>query len=64
MANPQAENGYTQIPNEILERLIALHLSPNQWQVLSVVSNLGEYVKGTGSRVAISFPEVEELMNG
>lgn len=34
MAKPQVENGHTQIANEILEHLIKLHLSPNQWQVL------------------------------
>jgi len=34
MANPQLEDGHTQIANEILERLMRLHLSPNQWQVL------------------------------
>ena len=34
MANPQLENGHTQIANEILEHLIKLHLSSNQWQVL------------------------------
>jgi phage replication O-like protein O len=37
MANPQVENGHTQIANEILEQLIRLHLSPNQWQVLLCV---------------------------
>lgn len=34
MANPQPEDKYTQIANEILERLIKFHLSPNQWQVV------------------------------
>ena len=34
MAKPKLENGYTQIANEILEQLVKLHLSPNQWQVL------------------------------
>ena len=34
MAKPQLEDGYTQIANEILERLVRMHLSPNQWQVL------------------------------
>ena len=34
MANPQLEDGYTMIANEILERLARMHLSPNQWQVL------------------------------
>ena len=34
MARPQLENGHTQIANEILEHLMKLHLSPNQWQVL------------------------------
>jgi len=30
----QAEERFTQIPNEELERLMKMHLSPNQWQVL------------------------------
>lgn len=34
MARPQLENGHTQIANEILECLMRVHLSPNQWQVL------------------------------
>jgi phage replication O-like protein O len=34
MADPQIENGHTRIANELLEHLIQLHLSPNQWQVL------------------------------
>ncbi len=34
MAQPQLEDGHTRIANEILEHLIKLHLSPNQWQVL------------------------------
>jgi len=34
MAHPQLENGHTRIANEVLEHLIRVHLSPNQWQVL------------------------------
>jgi len=34
VAKPQLENGHTQIANELLEQLIKLYLSPNQWQVL------------------------------
>ena len=34
MANPQIENGHTQIANEILEHLMRVYLPPNQWQVL------------------------------
>ena len=34
MANPQLENGFTSISNELLEQLALHHLSPNQWQVL------------------------------
>ena len=34
MAKPQLENGHTQIANELLEHLVQIHLSPNQWQVL------------------------------
>jgi len=34
VAEPQLENGHTRIANEILEQLMRMHLSPNQWQVL------------------------------
>lgn len=34
MARPQLEDGHTRIANEILEHLMKIHLSPNQWQVL------------------------------
>lgn len=37
MANPQTENGHTQIANEILEALARIYLPPNQWQVLLCV---------------------------
>ena len=37
MANPQLENGHTRISNEILEVLMRIRLSPNQWQVLLCV---------------------------
>lgn len=34
MASPQLEHGYTRIANEILENLMRVQLSANQWQVL------------------------------
>jgi len=34
MANPQLEDGHTQIANEILGALMRIYLPPNQWQVL------------------------------
>ncbi len=34
MANPQLQDGYTQIPNELLDILARIKLSPNQWRVL------------------------------
>ncbi len=34
MANPQAENGHTDIANEILEALWKVNLSPYEWRVL------------------------------
>ena len=37
MANPQLEDGYTQIANEILEGLMKTYLPANQWQVLLCV---------------------------
>jgi len=35
--NPQTENGYTMIANELLEALALLHLPTNEWQVVLVV---------------------------
>ena len=37
MANPQTEDGYTKIANELLEAMCLLHLSGNQWKVLHTV---------------------------
>ena len=37
MANPQLEDGHTRIANELLDKLIRLHISPNQWQILFFV---------------------------
>jgi phage replication O-like protein O len=37
MASPQVENGHTKFANEILEQLMRIHLSPNQWQVLMCI---------------------------
>ena len=37
MASPQVEEGFTQIANEILERLALCHLPPNYWRVLLVI---------------------------
>lgn len=37
MANPQTEDGFLKIANEIAEALARLHLSGNQWRVLMVV---------------------------
>jgi phage replication O-like protein O len=34
VANPQTENGYTMIANELLEALMQVQLAPNDWQVL------------------------------
>jgi len=34
MANPQLEDGYTKIANELLQRLMEHYLSPNQWQIV------------------------------
>jgi phage replication O-like protein O len=34
LANPQKENGYTPIANEILEALYLVNLSPYEWRVL------------------------------
>lgn len=38
MANPQKENGYTPIANELLEHLYKWYLSPNQWQVILCIA--------------------------
>ncbi len=34
MAKPELEDGYTQIPHEILEKFARTSLTPNQWRVL------------------------------
>jgi len=34
VAKPELEDGYTQIANEILEKLVRMPLAPNQWRVL------------------------------
>jgi len=34
MSKPQPEEGFTQIPNPLLEHLAPLHLKPNDWRVL------------------------------
>jgi len=37
MANPQLEDGYTRIANELMEQLMKLYIAPNHWQVLVCV---------------------------
>jgi len=37
MANPQKENGYTPIANEILDQLIQLPLNGTQWRIVGTV---------------------------
>jgi phage replication O-like protein O len=37
MANPQAENGHTDIANDIIDRLCSYRLSGEEWQILLVV---------------------------
>ncbi len=37
MANPQKENGYTGIANEIMDKLCELKLSGSQWQIIMCV---------------------------
>lgn len=37
MANPQKENGFIPIANEIAEALAQTHLTPAEWQILWVV---------------------------
>lgn len=34
MANPQLENGYTRLANEIIEALMRTKLAPDEWRVL------------------------------
>ena len=34
MANPQLENGYTKVANEILDALVKIRLSPNESRLL------------------------------
>lgn len=37
MANPQKENGYTPIANEIIEKLVKLPLNGTQWRIIAIV---------------------------
>lgn len=37
MANPQLEDGYTSIANEILERLALIKISATDWRVLVTI---------------------------
>ena len=37
MANPQTEDGFLKLANEIVDELARLHLSGNQWRILWVV---------------------------
>lgn len=57
MASPQVENGFTRIANELLERLLASCLSPNEWRVLLCIVRLSygfrtKTARITGARVA------------
>lgn len=46
MANPQKENGYTPIANELLEALCRLHISGNEWSyALAVIRKTYGYNK-------------------
>ncbi len=40
MANPQIENGHTDIANELLEAMCRTHLSPYEWRVLLAIARL------------------------
>lgn len=40
MANPQKGNGFTQIPNEIIDAFGRLHISGNQWRLLWAILRL------------------------
>ncbi len=40
MANPQKENGFTPIANELVEAYQQLHLSGNQWQIIWTIIRL------------------------
>ncbi len=73
MANPELENGYTRIANELLEKLAGVHLSPSEWQVLLCIIRLsyGYSTKAgyvTGPRVArmtrILKPNVYRALRG
>ena len=61
MARPQRENGFTKVPNEILESLARIHLSPYETRVVLFIIrktygwhkeldwiSLSQIVEGTG----------------
>jgi len=56
MANPQLEEGYTAIANEILEQLYKRYLSPNQWQVILCVAR-----KTYGFRKKLDFISTSQI---
>ena len=67
MANPQKENGYTSIANEIIEHLVILHLLGSEWDIIMFFLrktygyqkkedwiSLGQFQKATGlSRMTV-----------
>lgn len=59
MANPQLEDGHTRIANELLDKLIRLHLSPNQWQILFFVIR-----KTYGYRKKVDYISNTQIVHG
>ena len=74
MANPQAENGHTDIANEILESLYKITISPLEWRVLLFILrktygwhkkvdriSLSQFAKGIGIDRRIAHRTIKKL---
>ncbi|NBI31251.1 replication protein [Chengkuizengella marina] len=57
MANPQIENGYTKISNEILDHMCRIKLSPTQYRILFVVWRYTYGFNRKAHKLSLSFIE-------
>ena len=55
IASPQAENGHTDIANEIIEAFYKLRISGNQWRILWVIIRQTYGWKKKTDRISVSF---------
>jgi len=60
MANPQKENGYTSIANEIMEALARFYMPPNHWRCLMFILR---YIYGWSDKYCVKASNAE-IANG